>query len=70
VTADPYPGKPWTGRLAFIASRAEFTPKSVETRKERVRLVYRVKIEVANPDRSLKPGMPVDAVLGTAGVAE
>lgn len=65
VTADTYPGRSYPGRIAFIASEAEFTPKSVETRKERVRLVYRVRIEVANPDRSLKPGMPADALLGS-----
>ncbi len=63
VTTDANPGRSWPGHLSFIASEAEFTPKSVETRKERVRLVYRVKIEVPNPDRTLKPGMPADAVL-------
>lgn len=63
VKTDGDPERTYPGRLAFIASQAEFTPKSVETRKERVRLVYRVKLEVPNPDRSLKPGMPVDAVI-------
>jgi HlyD family secretion protein len=70
VGADTYPGRVYSGRLSFIASQAEFTPKSVETRKERVRLVYRVKIEVANPDGSLKPGMPADAWLEAGETGE
>lgn len=65
VTTDTYPGKKYEGRLAFIASEAEFTPKSVQTRKERVRLVYRVKVTVANPATELLPGMPADAVIHT-----
>ena len=61
VTADTYPGKAYAGRLSFISSEAEFTPKSVQTADERVRLVYRVKIDIANPAGELKPGMPADA---------
>lgn len=63
VTTDTYPGKTYNGRLSFIASQAEFTPKSVQTQKERVKLVYRVKIEIANPKNELKPGMPADATI-------
>lgn len=51
------------GVLEFISPEAEFTPKNVQTEKERVRLVYRVKIAVTNPAQLLKPGMPVDAFL-------
>lgn len=61
VTTDTYPDKIYEGRITFIASEAEFTPKNVQTEKERVKLVYRVKITVANPDMELKPGMPADA---------
>lgn len=61
VTTDTYPGKVYEGRISFIASEAEFTPKNVQTPKERVKLVYRVKITVANPNMELKPGMPADA---------
>ncbi len=61
VTTDTYPGKAYEGRLSFIASQAEFTPKNVQTEKERVRLVYRVKIVIPNPKMELKPGMPADA---------
>lgn len=61
VTTDSYPGRRYAGRVSFISSDAEFTPKSVETHKERVTLVYRIKIDVANPNHELKPGMPADA---------
>ncbi len=46
VTTDTYPGKMYEGRVSFISSEAEFTPKSVQTQKERVKLVYRIKINV------------------------
>jgi len=63
VRADTYPGRQYRGRVSFIASEAEFTPKSVQTQKERVTLVYRVKVEVENPNLELKPGMPADAYI-------
>ncbi len=63
VTTDTYPGKIYRGRISFIASQAEFTPKSVQTQRERVTLVYRIKIDVPNPNHELKPGMPADAVI-------
>jgi HlyD family secretion protein len=63
VRADAYPNKQFEGRVSFISSEAEFTPKSVQTDKERVKLVYRVKIDLENPDLELKPGMPADAEL-------
>lgn len=61
ITTDTYPGKQYHGRISFIAPNAEFTPKSVQTYKERVTLVYRIKIDVDNPNHELKPGMPADA---------
>lgn len=60
VTADTYPGKAYPGKVSFIASQAEFTPKNVQTEKERVKLVYRVKIDIKNLSMELKPGMPAD----------
>ena len=60
VTSDSFPGKRYEGRVGFIASEAEFTPKTVQTRKERVKLVYRIKVDVPNPEMELKPGMPAD----------
>ena len=67
VTNDTYPGKRYAGRVSFISPEAEFTPKSVQTTKERVKLVYRIKVDIDNPAMELKPGMPVDAVIDTAG---
>jgi HlyD family secretion protein len=61
VTTDTYPGKQYHGRISFISSTAEFTPKSVQTTKERVTLVYRIKIDIDNYNHELKPGMPADA---------
>jgi HlyD family secretion protein len=63
VRTDTYPNKDYRGRVSFISSEAEFTPKSVETEKERVTLVYRVKVDVENPNYELKPGMPADAYI-------
>ena len=61
VTTDSYPGKIYRGRVSFISSQAEFTPKSVETHAERVTLVYRLKIDLENPSHELVPGLPADA---------
>ena len=61
VTTDSYPGKVYPGRVTFIASEAEFTPKQIQTAEERVKLVYRVKIEMDNPRHELKSNMPADA---------
>jgi HlyD family secretion protein len=61
ITTDTYPGKQYHGRISFISPDAEFTPKSVQTTKERVTLVYRIKIDIDNPNHELKPGMPADA---------
>ncbi len=63
VHTDTYPDRAYPGQISFIASEAEFTPKSVETHKERVTLVYRIKIDVKNPGHELKPGMPADAII-------
>ena len=63
ITTDSYPGKKYPARVYFVSSKAEFTPKTVETHKERVTLVYRTKIRVENKDHSLKPGMPADVVI-------
>lgn len=60
VRTDTYPDKIYEGRVVFLAQEAEFTPKNVQTEKERVKLVYRVKIDVGNLHLELKPGMPAD----------
>ena len=61
VITDTFPDKPLTGSVAAIAHEAEFTPKNVQTREERVRLVYEVTVSTDNPEEILKIGMPVDA---------
>ena len=61
VTTDSYPGKVYDGHVSFIASEAEFTPKQIQTQEERVKLVYRIKIEVDNLKHELKSNMPADA---------
>jgi HlyD family secretion protein len=61
ITTDSYPGKVYEGRVSFIASEAEFTPKQIQTQEERVKLVYRIKIDVDNPRHELKLNMPADA---------
>lgn len=69
ITTDTYPGKQYHGRISFISPDAEFTPKSVQTYKERVTLVYRIKIDIDNANHELKPGMPADAHLQLGFVA-
>lgn len=61
LTTDSFPGKTYPGRISFIASEAEFTPKQIQTHEERVKLVYRIKIDVDNRSHDLKSNMPVDA---------
>jgi HlyD family secretion protein len=60
VTTDLRTKKEYKGKISFISSQAEFTPKNIQTEKERVTLVYRIKVDLPNPDRELKPGMPGD----------
>ena len=70
VTIDTFPDKPFAGRVVSISPNAEFTPKNVQTKEERTKLVFAVKLEIENPEGSLKPGLPADAVLRTAGKAQ
>src|SRR5262249_62424801 len=61
LTTDSFPGKAYNGTISFISSEAEFTPKQIQTKEERVKLVYRIKIDVDNSSHELKNNMPVDA---------
>ncbi len=61
VMTDSFPGKVYPGTVTFISSEAEFTPKQIQTTEERVKLVYRIKIEVENPGHELKLNMPAEA---------
>ena len=67
ITTDTFKGRPYAGEVVYISSEAEFTPKNVQTREERVKLVYAVKVRIAgDPGYELKPGMPADVRLTLA----
>ncbi len=61
ITVDSFPTRQFPGTVVYISDEAEFTPRNVQTREERVNLVYAIKIRINNPDHALKPGMPADA---------
>ncbi|RJR19945.1 MAG: HlyD family efflux transporter periplasmic adaptor subunit, partial [Desulfobacteraceae bacterium] len=63
VISDTFPEKRYRGRVTFISPEAEFTPKNVQTKEERVKLVFRIKVTLKNPNQELKPGLPVDVIL-------
>jgi HlyD family secretion protein len=63
IKVDTFPDKIYSGTVSFISPEGEFTPKIIQTQKERVKLVYLVKVLIPNPDFELKPGMPADAWL-------
>lgn len=61
ISVDSFPDKKFSAKIISIANKAEFTPKTVETKEDRVKLVFAVKLAVENPGAALKPGMPADA---------
>lgn len=63
VTVDAFPGRTFPARVSRISDAAEFTPKNVETREERVKLVFGVELTFVEPDAALKPGLPADGVI-------
>lgn len=63
VKVDTFKDKVFTGWVSYVSPDAEFTPKIIQTKKERVKLVYLVKVSVSNHDYELKTGMPADAYL-------
>jgi len=63
VQVDSFPDEVFQGEITYIARRAEFTPKDVQTKEERVNMVFAVKVRIPNADHRLKPGMPADAVI-------
>ena len=63
VTTDSFPGKKYQGKIYFISSEAEFTPKNLQTKEDRVKLVYRIKVSLDNPNQELKPGMIADGTV-------
>jgi len=67
ISVDGAPGRTFEGKIIYLSPNAEFTPKNVQTKEERTKLVFGVKIEVRNPDGALKPGLPADATILTSG---
>jgi HlyD family secretion protein len=63
IKIDSFPKRIFPGKVIYISPDAEFTPKNIQTKDERVKQVYGVKIELSNPEGILKPGMPADAVI-------
>jgi len=63
VQVDSFPGETFVGEVNFIANRAEFTPRNVQTKEGRVSTVFAVKVKIPNPEHKLKPGMPADAII-------
>ncbi|MBI2815858.1 MAG: efflux RND transporter periplasmic adaptor subunit [Acidobacteria bacterium] len=63
ISVDAFPGKTFPARITRIYNQAEFTPKNVETKEERVKMVFGVELGLENPDRLLKPGMPADCLI-------
>jgi HlyD family secretion protein len=63
VISDTYPDKKYEGKVTFISSRAEFTPKNVQTKEERIKQVYRIKVTIPNKKRELKIGMPAEGYI-------
>lgn len=63
VRIDAFPDRPFPGQVTYISPEAEFTPKNVQTKDDRVKLVFGVKVEIPNPDGHLKPGLPCDAAI-------
>jgi len=70
VTVVTDDGQTREGQLIFVNSEAEFTPKNVQTRDERIKLVYRIKVSLDNADGLFKPGMPSEAHLRAAEASQ
>lgn len=63
VEVDSFPGKMFQGKVIRISDQAEFTPRNIQSKAERVNTVFAVKLQIPNPALELKPGMPADAAL-------
>ena len=66
VFVDSFPQKPFPGKVTYISTEAEFTPKNIQTKEERVKLVYAVKVQIDNTKELLKVGMPADVVISAS----
>ncbi len=70
IRIDTFPDREFDGQVSYVSSQAEFTPKNVQTQEERVKLVFAVNVTAENRDGTLKPGMPGDVYISTAGEVE
>jgi HlyD family secretion protein len=61
ITIDAFPNKIYEGKIIYISPEAEFTPKNIQTKEERTKLVFAVKVRIGNPNLELKAGLPADA---------
>ena len=69
VRIDAFPNRVFPGKVTYISPEAEFTPKNVQTKEDRIKLVFGIKVEIENKDGFLKPGLPADAVIRVAPVS-
>jgi membrane fusion protein YbhG len=63
IKIDAFPERTFPGKVTYISPEAEFTPKNVQTKEDRVKLVFGVKVEIENREGLLKPGLPADATI-------
>lgn len=68
IKVDAFSDRTFEGTVVFISPIAEFTPKNIQTKEERTKLVFGVKVNVRNPDRILKAGIPADVSVRLEGV--
>ena len=66
MVADAYPGRVFDGTIYYVSPRAEFTPRNVQTREDRERLVYAVEVRISNPNMALRAGMPVEVTIAAS----
>lgn len=67
LVADAWPGERFPGTISYVSAKAEFTPRNVQTREDRDRLVYGVEVVAANPEGKLRPGMPAEVIIEGTG---
>lgn len=64
LTADPYPGRTFSGTITSVSPKAEYTPRNVQSQRDRLNLVFGVTVRIDNRDGALLPGLPVQATIG------
>lgn len=67
IRIDSFKDKTFSGKVVYISPQAEFTPKNIQTKQDRVKQVFGVKLKIPNPEQQLKPGIPADAAIFIKG---